>query len=48
MSKYKYTGKEAITIQGVGTVMPGDTVELHYEINHPLFTKTKETEKAKK
>jgi len=48
MYKYKYLGAEEVSVEGVGLVKPGDTVESETEINNPLFESVGGESKKKK
>lgn len=47
MTKYRYLGKEAIHVVGIGVVYPNQVIEAE-SINHPLFVDVKILIKEKK
>ena len=48
MFKYKYIGTSEVSVEGVGLVKPGETVESEVEINKPEFEPVGENKKKKK
>jgi hypothetical protein len=46
MIKYKYTGLSEVHIYQVGTVKPGETIEVEAEIDNPAFELVKDNKKT--